>query len=120
MNTKITRIKVWVEKGETRIYVNTSEGHDGCRYVTGNKWHTKGSTDGTVTAEEWKEARALACTAGKWSSWYAPRETATTRATTSRATFTASEDTREELEAAREWFGRQRATGIDDSEQVLF
>ncbi len=72
--TNIAQVKVWNDaKGfapnkntEWRVYVKTTDGRDGCLYRTGNRWHPKNSVDGTLTNEEWQEARRLACSDGKW------------------------------------------------------
>jgi hypothetical protein len=55
-NTIINDIKVWKRDGETRVYVHTTDNREGCLYCTGNPWHAKGSKDGNLTPEEWKEA----------------------------------------------------------------
>lgn len=88
MDSTILKVKVWVSAGETRIYVETFRGeyemrrgdkrgirHEGCRYVSGNSWHPKGSQDGDLTAEEWKMARAIAFNreSKQWADYYVPR-----------------------------------------------
>lgn len=62
MSTKIKDIRIWRNptKTETRIYVHTTDGREGCKYITGNPWHAKGSIDGNLTAEDWAEAKSIA------------------------------------------------------------
>jgi hypothetical protein len=56
----VKSIRVWrSEKKEVRIYVKMDDGREGCRYLTGNPWYAPKSVDGNLTAEEWKEARAI-------------------------------------------------------------
>ena len=76
----IRDVRVWwnVEETERRIYVHTWDGREGCKYMTGNRWAAKGSTDGKLTAEEWQAAWTLAQrtnAAGvlKWGNYYAPK-----------------------------------------------
>jgi len=58
---------------EWKIFVNTADGGDGCLYLTGNPWHAKGSVEGDVTAEEWKEAKRLSIRDGKWHAYEVPK-----------------------------------------------
>jgi hypothetical protein len=59
---EIKDVKVWKNsnKTETRIYVHTIDGREGCKYITGNPWHAAKSIDGNLTDEEWTAAKALA------------------------------------------------------------
>src|SRR5690554_4729931 len=67
-DTIIANVKIWKNdrKTETRIYVRTTDGREGCYYLTGNHWHKKGSYEGQLTEAEWKEARRIAVWDGKW------------------------------------------------------
>ena len=59
-DTIIHDIKVWKQApgrpAETRVYVHTTDGREGCLYATGNAWHPKGSKEGDLSPEDWKEA----------------------------------------------------------------
>lgn len=66
-------IKVWTnprDGKECRIYVRTTDGREGCRYLTGNSYHAPKTNDGQLTAEEWKEARRLAYDGKSWNTLY--------------------------------------------------
>lgn len=65
-------IKVWhdANRKECRIYVHTLDGREGCRYITGNRYHAPKSVDGQLTDEEWKEARRLAYDGTSWQTMY--------------------------------------------------
>ena len=76
----IRDVRVWwnVEETERRIYVHVWDGREGCKYMTGNRWAAKGSTDVKLTAEEWQAAWTLAQhtnAAGvlKWGDYRAPK-----------------------------------------------
>ncbi len=64
----VKAVKVWRNptKTETRIYVQMSDGREGCRYITGNPWHPRGEIEGDLTAGEWKAARRAAFWDGAW------------------------------------------------------
>lgn len=81
---EIIRIKVWNNQSRTeyRIYVEASDGREGCRYLTGNSWHKKGSQEGDLTAAEWAEANRIGKDAQNvWHTWYAPAASAVAPAT---------------------------------------
>lgn len=65
---EIKDVRVWKNpaKTECRIYVHTVDGREGCKYITGNPWHPRGSIDGDLTSEEWKAARKVAVWDGAW------------------------------------------------------
>lgn len=73
MDTIIKDIKVWKQgagrPAETRVYVHTTDGREGCFYATGNPWHAKGSRDGNLTKDEWKEAARVANEFGGNGKW---------------------------------------------------
>lgn len=77
----IVKVKVWnngigsVASREYRLYVQAEDGREGCAYLTGNRWHKPGSTDGHLTNEEWQEARQLSFRDGTWYTYYAPTST---------------------------------------------
>ena len=58
----IKQVKVWSNptRTEYRIYVHTTDGRQGCKYLTGNAWNVKNSIDGKLTTEEWAEAKTIA------------------------------------------------------------
>ncbi len=60
----IKDVKVWRApkhaRPESRVYVHTADGREGCKYLTGNPWHKQFSIDGNLTEQEWAEAKALA------------------------------------------------------------
>ena len=64
----VKNIKVWTKKttSERRVYVTMSDGRQGCKYITGNKWNEKNSKTGDVTQEEWKAAWTLSELNGRW------------------------------------------------------
>jgi len=68
----IKDIKVWKNptKTESRIYVHTDDGREGCLYLTGNGWHKRGEVEGQLTGAEWQEARELSIRDGKWHTVY--------------------------------------------------
>lgn len=62
----IKQIKVWYDrsirdksKREYRVYATAADGREGCLYLSGNRWHAKGTRDGDLTEEEWAEARRI-------------------------------------------------------------
>lgn len=65
-------IKVWNDATgkECRIYVHTLDGREGCRYITGNRYHAPKTTEGQLTDEEWQEARGLAYHDNAWHTMY--------------------------------------------------
>lgn len=67
----IKDVKVWNGNSETRVYVHTEDGREGCKYLTGNKWHKRFEIDGNLTDEDWKEAKALALWDNRWHTMYA-------------------------------------------------
>lgn len=74
----IKSVKVWSKvqadgRKEYRIYVHSTDGQEGCLYLTGNKWNAKNSTDGNLTAADWEIAKQACGFAGnsKWHTWYA-------------------------------------------------
>lgn len=70
---EIKSIKYWLndKKTESRLYVTTSDGRRGCRYLTGNKFQPKGTKEGNLTEAEWATAKELSWVGGAWHSWYA-------------------------------------------------
>ena len=70
MDTVIANVRVWKDKAEARIYVRTTDKREGCLYLTGNRWHPRGSLDGNLTEDDWKEARRIAVYDGKWHTVY--------------------------------------------------
>ncbi len=62
---EIKDINVWNDRNrnrndkEWRVYVKTDDGREGCLYLTGNRWHEKGSREGNLTDEEWEAAKAI-------------------------------------------------------------
>lgn len=56
----IKDIRVWTKEDETRVYVHTDDGREGCLYHTGNRWHKPGEREGRLSESEWAAARALA------------------------------------------------------------
>lgn len=72
----IKDVKVWhgrhTKKGqEARIYVHTTDGREGCLYLTGNlPWNAKGSKTGNLTEAEWQRARDIAVWDKKWHTVY--------------------------------------------------
>jgi hypothetical protein len=66
----IKTVKRYVKENEVRVYVDAVSGHRGCRYITGNRWQPKGTIEGTLTAEEWAEARSISVYDGKWTTCY--------------------------------------------------
>lgn len=80
----IKSVKVWnnqrYEIKDCRVYVHTEDGREGCKYLTGNKWHQAGEIEGDLTTEDWNEVRALGLRDNKWHSWY-PREEQTVQKT---------------------------------------
>jgi len=68
----IKDIKVWKNptKIESRIYVHTDDGREGCLYLTGNGWHKRGEVEGNLTEAEWQEARDRSVRDGKWHTVY--------------------------------------------------
>lgn len=72
----IKDVKVWhnghslPQMREWRVYVHTTDGREGCRYVTGNKWQPKGSVDGKLTEDEWKISREIAYYDSQWHTVY--------------------------------------------------
>ncbi len=68
----IKDVKVWKneEKTEVRIYIHTTDGREGCKYLTGNRWHKKGSLEGDLTAEEYAEAKRIAVWDRTWHTVY--------------------------------------------------
>lgn len=71
----IKDVKVWsrTDRGmlDSRIYVHTEDGREGCKYLTGNRWQKKGTIDGNLTDEDWAEAQKLALWDNKWHTMYA-------------------------------------------------
>lgn len=59
---------------DTRIYVHMDDGREGCLYLTGNRYEKANTKTGDLTAEEWKEARALSIWDNKWHTVYAKGE----------------------------------------------
>ena len=62
----VKNVKVWIKNGEKRVYVDMSDGRTGCKYITGNKWQTAGTKDGSMIQAEWKAAWDMANFNGKW------------------------------------------------------
>jgi hypothetical protein len=64
----IKDVRVWRNKTKTecRVYVHTTDGREGCKYLTGNHFQARGTMDGKLTAEDWQEAKALALVDGRW------------------------------------------------------
>lgn len=70
---EIKDVKVWTspDKKEYRIYVHSTDGREGCKYLTGNRWNPKGTVTGNLTSDEWKAARELAVWDKQWHTVYA-------------------------------------------------
>lgn len=118
-DTIIRDIKVWKQSpgrpAETRVYVHTTDGREGCLYCTGNPWHAKGSKDGNLTAEEWREAAKIANqyspTGNTWTTVYEnqlhPAEATKTKTTKSAEAKIATDNRQYEYLVRR--FGRDIA-----------
>lgn len=75
MTREITQIKVWKDQStkEYRVYVsfsNTVAGDAGCYYLTGNKWHAKGTFE-NMSKEELRAAKAIGIVDGAWKTIWA-------------------------------------------------
>lgn len=72
--SEIKDVRVWkapsYAKPETRIYVHTVDGREGCKYMTGNPWHAPKSIDGNLTEGEWTEAKRIAVWDKCWHTVY--------------------------------------------------
>lgn len=63
----ITEINPWVspQTGEVRIYVKAGR-KEGVLYRDGNPWHEKGSTEGSLSPEQWDRVKELGVVDGRW------------------------------------------------------
>lgn len=101
----IKSVKVWKSsKKEARIYVHTTDSREGCKYLSGNPWHAKGSIDGNLTDEEWAEAKKLAV----WENDSGNRVWHTVNVAPYDSNY--DEDTRVEIEEYAKWLNRQPQT----------
>ena len=62
-------------KPETTLYLGKSVvvTHEGCLYRTGSKYHPTGEIEGTLTDEEWAEARRDHTVNGAYQNYYHPQ-----------------------------------------------
>ncbi len=71
----ITRVKRYVDSktGEIRIYIETSDGREGCFYASGNRFQARNTREGTATKADWAEARRIAYdeTTKRYTNYYA-------------------------------------------------
>jgi len=78
---EIKDVRLWYDttlrhknRREYRVYVHMDDGREGCRYLTGNRWHAPKSVEGDLTKEEWKMARAQAYYDDCWHTVYNDRK----------------------------------------------
>lgn len=67
----IKDVRVWSRGSEVRIYVHTEDGREGVKYLADTRWHKRGEIEGDLTADEWKEAKAVATRDNKWFTYVA-------------------------------------------------
>ena len=67
----IKDVRVWARNNEVRIYVHTEDGREGVKYLSDTRWHKRGEIGGDLTADEWKEAKAIATRDNKWFTYVA-------------------------------------------------
>ncbi len=71
METTVANVKRWSsDNKEIRIYVRMVNGAEGCKYITGNRYHAPKSVDGNMTEDAWKEAKKVGVWDQKWHTVY--------------------------------------------------
>jgi len=75
--TTIKTIKAWQDnmKREWRVYATTSDGREGCWYLTGNSFNKASTNTGNLTAEEWTQVNNIRKETGTWNYSSTPRYT---------------------------------------------